>query len=346
MYRLEVEAEKKGSPLKKRRMRQYILRRHDIDGLVNRVTKQYDFVAPVSGKKNAQVQASFFTRIDDPGLVFLDTKTHYTAKGFFFDTKETIFEFRDDRIIDPSLRLIPTVFFAMRRCDLNSIWHQDIVFLDVNPDPFYEARRNMSLLIGLHCVEGDQYCFCNSVQLKDFFDLMFYDKGEIYAVEVGSEKGQRFIDSFGSFFYEFDNVISEKDRETTNVKRLDTLDIQRVYNSKAWEKGAELCIACGACNFLCPNCHCFSIDDEVSFDVKRGRRTREPASCQLRHFTRVAGEHIFRDSKLARFKHRIYHQIQYFKERHGVVFCTGCGRCIEGCPARIDWVEMINEMTK
>ena len=130
-----------------------------------------------------------------------------------------------------------------------------------------------------------------------------------------------------------------------NKKKLKTTDIKDKYDSKDWEKGADKCLACGACNFLCPNCHCFTIEDDINFDLKTGERIRKPASCQLKHFTRVAGDHIFRDNKLARFKHRIYHQIQYFKDRHDIVFCTGCGRCIEGCPARIDWVDdIINKM--
>jgi sulfhydrogenase subunit beta (sulfur reductase) len=327
-------------------MQGYILKKEDFDKFVNAVKAEYDFIAPVSGKKTKQVSASCFAKVNDPGEIYLDKKTYYPVKVFFDHPQETIFTFRGNKVINPKLPLKQTVFFGLRRCDLNSIWHQDIVFLEENEDPFYKARRDVSLLIGLHCREGDEYCFCTSIQLKDFFDLMFYDKDEVYAIEAGSEKGRKFINNFPHFFDEAEDIITEEDKKTRNEKHLNSLDIRRDYSSEAWKKGAEICIACGACTFLCPNCHCFSIEDRVNFDLKTGERIREPASCQLRHFTRVAGEHIFRDSKLARFKHRIYHQIQYFKDRHDVVFCTGCGRCIEWCPVRIDWVQIINEMKK
>jgi ferredoxin len=219
-----------------------------------------------------------------------------------------------------------------------------MVFLDDNLDTFYKVRRDASILIGLHCKEGDDYCFCNSIELQDFFDLMFYDKGKEYAVETGSKKGVDFIKKYKKFFKEAGNIITDKDRKIVNKKKLNTTDIKDMYNNEDWKKGSDICVSCGACNFLCPNCHCFNVEDEVNFDLKSGKRVRKPASCQLRHFTRVAGEHVFRDDRVARFKHRIYHQIQYFKDRHDVVFCTGCGRCIEGCPAKIDWVEIINEM--
>jgi sulfhydrogenase subunit beta (sulfur reductase) len=322
----------------------YVLRKEDFDNFVNEVRAEYDFIAPVTGEKTKQVSTSFFTKIKDPKQIYLDKKTYYPVKGFFFHPEETIFEFRGNKIINPVIALKQSVFFGLRRCDLNSIWHQDIVFLEENEDPFYKARRDLSILLGLHCKIGDDYCFCNSMQLKDYFDLMFYDRGEAYAIEVGSEKGEGFIQHLHEFFTPTDDTITEEEKKTINKKHLKTVDIGKDYNSEAWKKGAEICIACGACTFLCPNCHCFTIEDEIGFDLKTGKRIREPASCQLRHFTRVAGEHIFRDTKLARFKHRIYHQIQYFKERHDVVFCTGCGRCIEGCPVRIDWVEIINEM--
>jgi sulfhydrogenase subunit beta (sulfur reductase) len=325
-------------------MEQYSLKKGDFKSFVDKALKTYDFIAPVEANKSKQKSKSFFKKIDSVEQIFIDKKTYYPAKTFFFDPEEVLFEFDANKIIDPKISSKQKVFFGLRRCDLNGIMHQDTVFLDENTDTFYKARRDASILIGLHCKEGDDYCFCNSFELKDFFDLMFYDKGDIYAIEVGSEKGQKLVKKFKNLFKEEENIITEEDKKIINKKQLNTLDIKDKYDSEDWKKGADKCLACGACNFSCPNCHCFTIEDDVNFDLKTGKRVRKPASCQLRHFTRVAGDHVFRNEKVARFKHRIYHQIQYFKDRHDVVFCTGCGRCIEACPARIDWVDIINEL--
>ncbi len=325
-------------------MVQFTIDKGDFEGFLRKVIEKYDLIGPVEGDKSKLRRKSLFRKIVSPDELFLEKKTYFPVKGYFFDPKETLFEFDGDKIIDPKIELKKKVFFGLRRCDLNGIMHQDMVFLDENEDPFYKARRDASFLIGLHCNEGDDYCFCNSVELKDFFDLMFYDKGKEYAVEVGTKKGEEFIKKFSGVFKKKDKIITEEDRKIRNKKKLDTLDIKDNYDDDSWKKGSDLCVGCGACTLLCPNCHCFTIEDEVNFDLKTGKRVRKPASCQLRHFTRVAGDHVFRNEKLARFKHRIYHQIQYFKDRHEEVFCTGCGRCIEGCPARIDWVKIINEM--
>jgi len=325
-------------------MQQFTLKKADFEGFVAKVMEKSDFIAPVIGNPDKSNSKSLFKKINSASEIVLDKKSYFPVKGFFFDPEETLFEFNGNKIIDPKISMKQKVFFGVRRCDLNGIMHQDTVFLEESEDPFYKARRCSSILIGYHCKKGDDYCFCQSFDLADFFDLMFYDKGDDYAVEVGSEKGQDFIKKFTDFFSEAENTITDEDKKTANKIKLNNTDIRDKYDSEDWKKGADKCISCGACNFLCPNCHCFTIEDDVNFDLKTGRRIRKPASCQLKHFTRVAGDHIFRDEKTARFKHRIYHQIQYFKDRHDVIFCTGCGRCIEGCPAKIDWVEIINEM--
>ena len=83
---------------------------------------------------------------------------------------------------------------------------------------------------------------------------------------------------------------------------------------------------------------------EYNSDLQKGERYREWSSCQLDSFTRVAGDHVFRNKREDRFKHRIYHQLVYFKERYGLNMCVGCGRCIKLCPTTIDFVDIINKM--
>ena len=97
---------------------------------------------------------------------------------------------------------------------------------------------------------------------------------------------------------------------------------------------------------ICPTCYCSGIKDEADWDLKKMQRVREHTSCQLKSFTKVAGGHVFRSSRSDRFKHRIYHQLQWFKEKNGIDLCVGCGRCITGCPTKIDFVDIINEFEK
>lgn len=326
---------------------EYKLPKKDFSGFVNAVMGSFDVIAPVAGDASKRVQKTQFQAISKPEDITITTgPTYFPAKYYFFDKKETLFEFKGHAITDAVIKLRDRVFFGLRRCDLTGIKHQDMVFSANQEDPYYKTRRDASILIGLHCPEGDNYCFCNSMTNSDYFDVMFYDKDDVYLVEIGSKKGQHFIERFQDFFTEAQGCITPADKEIKNTFHLDTTDIKKLYFDQRWEELANTCISCGACNTLCPNCHCFTIQDEIAFDLQTGKRVRTPASCQLKSFTRVAGEHIFRDTRVARYKHRIYHQIEYFRDRHDELFCTGCGRCIRGCPVRIDWVSHINKMNE
>ncbi|MFH1848803.1 MAG: 4Fe-4S dicluster domain-containing protein [archaeon] len=318
---------------------QYKLAKEDFTRFLESCRRSHQLIAPVRGRDIR------FEVIDDTSKIYLDENTTFPLKYYFLAKKEVLFRFKGNDLEPVKIKTKRQIFFGVRRCDLSGIKNQDIVFLEENADPYYQARRRNTLLFGLHCKRGDDFCFCNSVELKGDYDLMFYDKGSSYAIEAGSDAGEAFAKKNG-FLAEGKSLISEKDRKIINTKRLNSTDIEDLYPNRKWEEGSDRCLSCGACNLLCPNCHCFSIKDEVGFDLKTGARFRVPAPCQLKSFTRVAGGEIFRHTRAGRFKHRIYHQIQYFYERHGTMFCTGCGRCIEGCPARIDWVEMINQMKK
>ena len=128
-------------------------------------------------------------------------------------------------------------------------------------------------------------------------------------------------------------------------KHLDTHDIRRFFEHPEWKRTTEEeCLSCQRCTTLCPTCMCFNIYDETRLDLRHGVRKRSWDSCHSLDFTRVAGGHVFRPDRTARFKHRVYHKITYYPEVFGSPMCTGCGRCIEQCPAQIDFVKIINDM--
>lgn len=321
---------------------QYVLPKAKFDAFIKAIMVDFEFVGPVKGDPSKKIEKSQYTTITNPDDIHFDINTYFPAKYLFFDKQEVLFTFKGNEVESIPLHIPDRVLYGLRKCDLNAIRHQDIVFLEENPDPFYKARRDATILIGMHCKEGDEFCFCNSFKHEPFFDVMMYDKGLVYAMETGSKKGEDFLKKFSSFLKR-EEAIHPTDRITINRMKLSTTDIKHLFAEKFWEDLSDTCISCGACTNLCPTCHCFSIKDEVCFDLKSGKRVREPASCQLRSFTRVAGDFVFRNKRVDRFKHRIYHQLQYYKDRHGMEMCTGCGRCIRGCPVKIDWVKAINE---
>ncbi|MFH1173705.1 MAG: 4Fe-4S dicluster domain-containing protein [archaeon] len=290
------------------------------------------------------VRFSQLTNEDIPNI-YLEKNAYFPLKEYFFRHQQTLFTFKKNDL-QPIIEEEPArVFFGVRKCDLNAIHHQDMVFLQDAKDPYYAAARKNVLLFGYHCDEAPSpHCFCGSLNLVDCYDLMFYDKGDYFLIEVGSEKGQDIVDKHASFFVQ-GRKVTQEEKQIRNADRLLKHDISALYDHPDWQKGVKLCLSCAACTALCPTCYCFDIHDELSTkDPTAGERIRQWSSCQLPEFTKVAGNHIFRQDRAQRFKHRIYHQLDYFKQKYGIQLCVGCGRCIEGCPTRIDFVQIINEM--
>ncbi len=307
---------------------------------LNSLMKSAELIAPI------KTDIARFEKVKDVDEIYLENNTYLPLKQYFFRQKQTLFEFNKNNIIEPKLNTPKRVFFGLRKCDLNAIRHQDMVYMEQTDDPYYTEARKKSILLGYHCNKAPSpYCFCESLDLVDFFDLMFYDKGKYFLVEVGSQKGKDLVQKHKSLFKVHKGIISNKEKRIPGADRLEKKDISALYDHPDWKKGVDICLSCAACTNLCPTCYCSEFHDEVNVqDPSTGKRIREWSSCQLPEFTRVAGNHVFRNEREHRFKHRIYHQLDYFKKKNGINLCVGCGRCISGCPTRIDFVDIINKM--
>jgi sulfhydrogenase subunit beta (sulfur reductase) len=309
--------------------------------------KERQVFAPV--KKDA-VRFVPLKKEEDIEEIYLEENSYTPVKSLFFSQEETLFKFKKltgkVELEVPKIKNEPRAIFGLRKCDLNAIKHQDKVFMEDTDDPYYKARRKNTLLLGYHCHEApSKYCFCGTLNLVDFFDLMFYDYDDHYLIEIGSEQGKEVVKRFKKFFTPHNRKLTQEEKKIRGADRLPDPDISDIYDDEGWQEGVNLCLSCAACTSLCPTCYCYEMHDSVeSKDPDEGKRVRNWSSCQLQSFTRVAGDHVFRKEREHRFKHRIYHQLEYFKERYGVNMCTGCGRCISGCPTRIDFVDMINKM--
>jgi len=318
------------------------LEKKNLNEFLNKLRVSYELIAPI---KKDIVR---FENVENANDIYLEKNSYFPVKEYFFKKEETLFRFDGKKFVMPKPEKHSRVFFGLRKCDLNGIMHQDNVFMQQVHDPYYIAAREHSFLIGYHCNEAPSpYCFCGSLELKDYFDLMFYDRNEHFLVEIGSDKGLFLSNKYREFFLPSSHMISHEEKIIKNADRLENPDISQFYDNPGWKKGVDICLSCAACTALCPTCYCFEVHDEISTkDNKKSERKRGWSSCQVQEFTRVAGDHIFREDREQRFKHRIFHQLEYFKQKNGINLCVGCGRCIEVCPTRIDFVQIINDMSK
>jgi ferredoxin len=307
---------------------QKIILKSKLNELISNWMKDYEVVAPVKDK-NSQ-----FKKVEDPKQISYDFLTQVTAKSHFIPDGEKLLEFKDGKIEETTGHIKKTIMFGMRKCDLNAVQVLDKVMYDKQ----YLAKRKNTVLVGLFCESPDKYCFCNSLNLTEFWDLFFYPKGDNYIIDVKGKKGINLVKHLP------DAKKEVKIPNPVNFKKLNTRNIEKYYKDDFWDKDAKKCLSCTACTVYCPTCNCMDIKDTIDVSGKFGARIRHHMSCMIKSFSRIAGGKSFRDSRLSRFKHFVYHKISYFEKQRGRPMCVGCGRCLRVCPTKIDWVNTINMM--
>ncbi|MEG2897269.1 MAG: 4Fe-4S dicluster domain-containing protein, partial [Eubacterium sp.] len=126
----------------------------------------------------------------------------------------------------------------------------------------------------------------------------------------------------------------------------ETINLEKVIDLPMWEEYNARCIACGRCNFVCPTCTCFTMQDIFYKENGRvGERRRVWASCHVDNYTDMAGGHCFRESKADRMRFKVMHKISDYKKRFGYQMCVGCGRCDDVCPEYISFSNSINKLS-
>jgi len=283
-------------------------------------------------------------------------------KEYLFPQQERLFTFtaeEGDRVeVKAYLNEEKQVIWGIRPCDLCGIKTLDSIFLSNYVDTYYQARRENTILMGLNCNQACETGFCNSLQTgpfaKDSFDLLFTDLANRYLVEVGSKAGEAMIARRANLFTEASdedkgeaNRLEEKSKQgfkpLFDMKGVDN-KLAQAWDDRLWAEESDSCILCGGCNFVCPTCHCFNIEDNKA--GRESERIRYWDSCQLGGFTQMAAENT-RQTQGERLRQRIYHKFSYTPAKYdGAIGCSGCGRCIEVCPSNIDITHILERVIK
>lgn len=332
-----------------------ILKKDLLRNFLSKVAENTQLIAPVN-KDGAIV----FKKVPSADNVVLDyINSLIPPKNFFFPQSEKMFSYdtSDSTLaIKPAEGIAETVLFGIRPCDVRSIGLLDKVFDAEFKDDLYMDKRNKTTLIALCCNGAKKTCFCTAFGISpdeaEGADLLITDIGENYLVEVLSDKGANIVQKYPDYFYD-DNgegISAKKDAvaPALNDQLKVTLDgvkdkMDNMFDHQLWATESLRCIGCGTCTFVCPTCHCFDIVDFNNQSTK-GYRYRCADSCQFANFTRAAGGHQPRPSKMERTRQRFMHKLRYFVDRYGDFGCVGCGRCLEKCPVNLDIVQIIKKV--
>jgi ferredoxin len=250
------------------------------------------------------------------------------------------------------------VIFGLRPCDARGFVQMDQVFTGYGGfyfDPLYNARREATTLLAVTCREPRSTCFCTAVggcpSGREGVDALFTEVDGGFAVEPLTEKGEAALAAAGAALADATEAQTVEANEikvlaTTKVDVPFALDGIRdnLHDNIAdgWHDLAMRCISCGTCTYVCPNCYCFSINDQIV--ETKGERYRCWDNCFNPQYTEETSGHNPRAAKSNRFRNRFSHKFWYYPDKYDSLLCSGCGRCIMHCPTRIDIREVLRVM--
>jgi len=286
----------------------------------------------------------------------------YPPRKFFLPAKEPVLRFRlgekpeVEPVVEPPT---PKVLFGLHPCDLHSTRLLDAAFLKENPDANYETRRRNAIFVGIDCLAPcDEYAFCKdmgTLDPKGYYDLFLTDLGEAYAVEIGSGRGEELLRKYSAAREatkaeqsKLEEVRKERDKNFPSRLKFDASKLPEIlwsrFNSPYWGELAKRCMGCGSCTLVCSTCYCHDVLDRVELNLTEGERIRVWDSCLLDEFAKVAGGLNFRPSLEQRLRHRFYRKGKYLWDLLGLPGCVGCGRCTRHCLAKINPIEVFNDV--
>ncbi len=337
------------------------INRDDLNSFIESLTGEYRVFLPTQTGSSITYRAYSGGSLDENSIIG-KVRSWEPLKAFYFLGREKVADNYNPEI--PGEDLKPPCIVGVKACDLKGFKILDHVFLDEKyGDPTYIKNRTAGLVISADCTESIETCFCCAVGVEPHpsadFDINLTKVEGGYLVEVGSEKGQSKIDKYSSLFSEAspDQI---KGAEALRAQVKESVDanieengvpadaaltgaVRAKYDSEdLWKDAASTCVECGACNTICPTCHCFLLYDQKA-DSDHAR-FRIWDSCMIKDFARVGGGENPRARLWMRLRNRFDKKFDYFPNTTDVFACTGCGRCISACPGKIDIRDVLNRL--
>lgn len=254
------------------------------------------------------------------------------------------------------------VIIGVKACDLHALQILDLAFAGLFPDPHYWLYRENTFLVATDCTSPWDSCFCTEVGGSPFpiqgFDWGLSEVPEGFVVEIGTEKGREKLVPFQKYLKtpsreilrmveenrrKVARMLSRKNRKSRIAKDRVGEFLYEQWNSSLWNEASRLCVECGMCNHACPTCHCYFLDDVTR---EKYIKLRGWDACMYGGYAVMAGGATPRPFLYHRFRNRYLCKFKYLKENYGVLGCTGCGRCIEGCQGKIDMRKILSDAVR
>ncbi len=276
------------------------------------------------------------------------SETVLSPKGYLLPPREKLFSYslKQKRIINSPKSKKKLLLFGLDLIDIEAIDQLDEIMTKPKEDYFYLRKRENIVII---CVT--EYSVLVPVTTGDLV-LEKINENQYRAIPL-TENGWEIVKN--KFFKKEKNpkilIYSEEEnnlRKLTNDSELlaEAVSWSWSKNHPIWDRLEKICLGCGICTYVCPLCHCFSVEDEIELDDSASHRCRYWDACVLNNFSKVAGGKNYRPTLKNRYYNWFYHKFVRAYKEYGKSQCVGCRRCQKYCPAEIDIEKVLSEIIK
>ena len=327
----------------------YKLSIENFNRALKELSKEYKIYAPkvLEGKgRFSDTDMVRYGEISTVEEIEFNKKSQFSYKEVLLPISQTLFFFTENEMKEADMEE-KAPLIVLRSCDMNSLRRIDDIYLRNGfEDPFYKKIREKAKFILIGCENSFENCFCVNMGTNktEEYDIYLKVNGKEVVLDVKDTGLNKVISKFENTSLEVTPDFVIENEVKVNIPENLSQDVMK---SKMWDEYSERCIACGRCNFVCPTCTCFTMQDIFyKENEKSGERRRVWASCQVDGYTDMAGGHSFRNDKGQRMRFKALHKVYDYKKKWGYHMCVGCGRCDDICPEYISFSNCINKLEK
>jgi|UPI0002F8F9CD anaerobic sulfite reductase subunit A len=329
----------------------YVLNREETARLFQLLGGRYRLYAPVRKEGEGRFTATDVIRYEDVAQadeIEWDVRSDYSFKEILTPLSETLFYFTENEVKEADTDAREVLVF-LRNCDLCGLQRLDQIYLGngEQKDWFYRRLRDKVKFVLMGCAESCADGFCvdmKSNRAADGYVMTMDAAGTEFRVTAEDDSIRELLEEAGARPADVTPARVTENRVHVTVPEQVP---NSIYQSPMWEEYSVRCINCGRCNFVCPTCTCFTMQDIFYTDNgKVGERRRVSASCMVDGYTNVAGGGQYRRSNGERMRFKVLHKVYDFRRRFGYDMCVGCGRCDTVCPEYISYSACINKLNQ
>lgn len=306
----------------------------ELETFLHSLEQEYDVRAPIRLLDGSRALG----RLSEGPLALSGGRLPRKPTAVFFPQQERMFTaLPDGRYLAPEPPPKPLFILGFTAEDLDCLEFIDRFFTSGYADDLYLARRQGAVIAGLSgaCGVGGEVLRLAGGKC----DLELIAEGDRFLVVAYSEVGRELASGMAGVETTIDQeplraacqLLPDEDRQL--LAQASALLRSGQVGDEFWAAIGERCIACTACNLVCPTCTCFGVQD-WSYPTYV-ERSRIWDSCQLGGFMREASGHNPLGSEGLRTWRRIHHKLVADAERWGHVTCFLCRRCDAACPTGI-----------